>query len=126
MRILSYALIAIGILLLASASYDEFLGVTSAPSRFGSRHSMVTSGLSHDILTKKDRPEDFHNAMVYHWFYASMLLFGGFILFMIDKGQDSVDPMSSGSDERIGDELREDELDEKMKKENGKQKRPEL
>jgi hypothetical protein len=126
MRILSYILIAAGILLLASAGYDEFRGVTHAPSRYGGRYSIVSRGWSHEILTKKGKPEDFHNAMVYHWFYASMLLCTGFILFMIDKGQDSVDPMSPDSDEKIDDELRKDDLDEEMKKEKEQHEHPEL
>jgi hypothetical protein len=45
---------------------------------------------------------------------------------MIDKGQDSVDPMSPDSDEKIDDELRKDELDEEMKKEKEQHEHPEL
>jgi len=118
MRIFSYILVAVGILLLASAGYDEFRGSTRAPT---GRYSH-----SHYIIIKNDKPEEFHNAMVYHWFYASMLLIAGFILYVIDKGQDRVDPMSSDADENIDDELRKDELDEEVKKEKEQHKHPEL
>ena len=49
-----------------------------------------------------------------------MLLIAGFIAYMIDKGQDRVDPMSSDADENIDDELRKDEMDEEVKKEKNK------
>jgi hypothetical protein len=116
MRIVSYILVLVGILLLASAGYDEFRGSTRAPT---GRYSH-----SHYTITKKDKPEEFHNAMTYHWFYASMLLIAGFIAYMIDKGQDRVDPMSSDADENVDDELRKDEMDEELKKE--KDNHPEL
>jgi hypothetical protein len=116
MRIFSYILVAVGILLLASAGYDEFRGSTRAPT---GRYSY-----SHYTITKNDNPEQFHNAMAYHWFYASMLLIAGFIAYMIDKGQDRVDPTSSDADENIDDELRKDEMDEEIKRE--KDKHPEL
>ena len=114
MRIIAYIFVAIGILLLASTGYDEFRGSTRAPT---GRYSH-----SHYTITKNDNPEQFHNAMAYHWFYASMLLIAGFIAYMIDKGQDRVDPMSSDADENIDDELRKDEMDKEIKKE----KHPEL
>jgi hypothetical protein len=116
MRIVSYILVVVGILLSASAGYDEFRGSTRAST---GRYSH-----SHYTITKKDNPEEFHNAMTYHWFYASMLLIAGFIAYMIDKGQDRVDPMSSDADENVDDELRKDEMDEELKKE--KDNHPEL
>jgi hypothetical protein len=86
MRIVSYILAVVGILLLSSAGYDEFRGSTRAPT---GRYSH-----SHYTITKKDKPEEFHNAMKYHWFYASVLLIAGFIAYMIDKGQERADPLS--------------------------------
>lgn len=112
MRVVSYILALVGILLLASAGYDEFRGSTRAPA---GRYSH-----SHYTITKKDQPEEFRNAMTHHWFYASMLLSAGFIAYLIDKGQDRVDPMSSDADENIDDELQKDETDEKMEKEKEK------
>jgi hypothetical protein len=111
MRIIAYILMAVGVLLLASAGYDEVRGSTRAPS---GRYA----GYSHYTITKDGDPEQFHNAMTYHWFYASMLLIAGIIAYMIDKGQDRVDPMSADLNEKIDDELRKDEMDEKKRGEN--------
>ena len=116
MRTVSYILVAIGVLLLASAGYDEFRGSTRSPS--GGKYT----GYSHYTITKQAKPEEFHNAMTYHWFYASMLLVGGFIAYLIDKGQDKVDPMSPDADENVDEELRKDELDEEMKNKEEPQK----
>jgi hypothetical protein len=118
MRIVSYALVVVGILLLASAGYDEFRGSTRAPT---GRYSHA-----HYTITKKDRPEEFHNAMAYHWIYGSMILIAGFIAYAIDKGQDRADPMSADSDDRIDDELRRDELDEEKRTEKEQRQRPKL
>ena len=71
LRIISFILVVGGILLLASAGYDEFRGSTRAPT---GRYSH-----SHYTITKAVNPEEFHNAMTYHWFYASMLLMAGII-----------------------------------------------
>jgi hypothetical protein len=61
-RIVSYILIAVGILMLASAGYDEFRGSTRSPS--GGRYT----GYSHHTISKQDNPEEFHGAMAYHCF----------------------------------------------------------
>ena len=107
MRIFSYILIAVGLLLFASAGFDEYRGSTRSPS------DHKYTGYSHYTITKQTKPEEFHNAMTYHWFYASMLVIAGVIAYMIDKGQEKCDPLSPDSDERIDDELRKDELVEK-------------
>jgi hypothetical protein len=107
MRTISYILVVIGILLLALAGYDEFRGSTSTPS---SEYDPS------ETVTKDSKPEMFRNAMTYHWFHAFMLLGAGGIAYLIDKGQDKVDPMSPDADENIDKELRKDELDEEMKK----------
>lgn len=109
MRIFSYILIALGVLLFASAGYDEFRGSTRSPS---GRYT----GYSHYSITRQANPEEFRNAMTYHWFYASLLVIAGVIAYTIDKGQEKADPMSSDSDENIDEELRKDELDEEVKK----------
>jgi hypothetical protein len=98
--------------MLAIAGYDEVRGVTHAPSM----GSLSGVGYSHGIITRAGDPEDFHNAMTFHWFFASMLLGGGIILFVINKGQDAVDPTSADSDKNIDEELREDEQSEDSKK----------
>lgn len=113
MRIVSYIFVLVGILLLASAGYDEFRGSTRTPT---SEYDPIS-----DTVTKNSKPEVFHNAMTYHWFYAFMLLGAGGIAYWIDKGQDKVDPMSPDKDENIDDKLRKDEMDEKMKKKEEQQ-----
>jgi hypothetical protein len=109
MRIFSYILVVVGILLLGRAGYDEFRGSTRTPT---SRYSPVS-----ETVTKDSKPEVFRNAMTYHWFYAFMLLGAGGIAYWIDKGQDKVDPMSPDADENVDEELRKDEMDEETKKE---------
>lgn len=110
MRIASYILIAAGTFLLASAAYDEHRGSTRSPT---SRYNRISY-----TITINSKPEEFHNAMTYHWFYASMLLGAGFIVYMIDKGLDRVDPMSPDADKNIDEELQQDEEDQKPRKEN--------
>jgi hypothetical protein len=118
MRIASYFLIAFGILLLASVGYDECRGITHAPS---SRYT----GRSHYPISKQDKPEEFHNAIVVHLTRSFLLLLAGVISFMIDRGQEKVDPMGSDADENIDEELQQDELDERAKKKEAS-KLPEL
>jgi hypothetical protein len=108
MRIVSYILIAAGLLLFANAGYDEYRGSTRAPTGKYSH--------SHYTIKKEYKPEEFHNAMTYHWSYASMIVIAGLIAYMIDKGQEKSDPMSPDTDENIDDELRKDEMDEELKK----------
>jgi hypothetical protein len=86
MRIFSYILIGLGVLLLASAGYDELRGSTRAPS---SRYT----GYSHYAVTKQAKPEEFYNAMLIHWSRSFLLSLAGVILFMIDRGQEKVDPI---------------------------------
>ena len=111
MRVLAYILILIGIYALARAGYDEFRGVTGAPVMFG--HASYPLIVDLGRIHKKDNPEEFHHALTYHWFYASMLVFAGAIAYIIDRGQEKSDPMSPDSDEHIDEELRKDELDKK-------------
>jgi len=113
MRIISYILLGFGILLLGRAGYDEFRGSTRTPT---SKYSPIS-----ETVTMDSHPEVFRNAMTYHWFYAFMLLGAGGIAYLIDKGQDRVDPMSPDKDENIDDKLRKDEMDEKMKKKEEQQ-----
>jgi hypothetical protein len=114
MRIVSYIIVAIGVLLLANAGYDEFRGSTHAPT---GRYNRISYA-----ITKNGNPEEFHNAMVVHLCRSFLFSLAGVILFMIDRGQEKVDPMSADSNEKIDEELRQDELDgEKSKlKEQGK------
>lgn len=87
MRIVSYTLIAVGLLLFAKAGYDEYRGVTHSPR---GRYTSYT----HYTITKQAQPEQFHNAMTYHWAYAGILAIAGVIALLIDKGQERADPMS--------------------------------
>jgi hypothetical protein len=113
MRIVRYILMAFGIILLASAGYDEFRGSTHEPS---SKYN----GYSHDIITKENNPEQFRNAMKYRWFYASMLLMAGVIAYMIDKGYEKSDPLSP---EYAGNKALDDWGDA-MQKEEERRKHP--
>jgi hypothetical protein len=106
MRIFSFVLMGLGILLLVNIGYDEYRGITHEPS---SRYT----GYFHDTITRQAKPEEFHNAMLVYLSQSFLFLLAGFVLFMIDRGQEKVDPMSTDSDENIDEELREDELDEK-------------
>lgn len=82
MRIFSYILVAVGILMLATAGYGEYCGITRSPS--GARYTII----------KQSDPELFRNAMTYHWFYASMVVVAGVIAYAIDRGQEKTDPLS--------------------------------
>ena len=117
MRIFAYVLITVGVLLFASAGYDEIRGSTRSPSE--SEYADYT-------ITRQTDPEPFRDAMAYHWFYASMLVAAGMIAYMIDRGQEKSDPMSPDSDKEIDEELQKDELDEEAKKEKERHEHPEL
>jgi hypothetical protein len=119
MRIVSYFFMVFGILLLASIGYDEYRGITHAPS---SRYT----GYSHYTITKQAKPEEFHNAMLVHLTRSFLLLLAGFVSFLIDRGQEKVDPMSADSDEKIDEELRKDELDGEKNEQKEQNKHPEL
>ena len=84
MRIFSYLLVLIGILMFASAGYDEYRGITSiqAPRSLP------------EVVTKASQPENFRGAMAYHWYYAFAVLIAGIIVYMIDRGMEKADPMS--------------------------------
>lgn len=118
MRIASYFFLAFGILLLASVGYDEYRGITRAPS---SRYT----GYSHYSISKQAKPEEFHNAITVHLTRSFLMLLLGFLAFMIDRGQEKVDPMSPDGDKNIDEELRKDELDERTMKKDAS-KPPEL
>jgi hypothetical protein len=114
MRIASYFLMAFGILLLASVGYDECRGVTHAPSSRYTGHSRYS-------ISKQAKPDEFHNAIVVHLTRSFLLLLAGVIMFVIDRGQEKVDPMAPDADDNIDEELRKDELNERaMKKEASK------
>jgi hypothetical protein len=94
----------------ASAGYDEYRGVTQI---------QVGRSLP-EIITKTSSPEDFHNAMAYHWFYALMVLIAGIIAYTIDRGQEKADPFSP---DFAGNKAL-DEWSDAMKKEEEQRKHP--
>jgi hypothetical protein len=118
MRIVSYIIVAVAISLLASAGYDEFRGSTHAPT---GRYNRISYA-----ITKNGNPEEFHNAMVVHLCRSLLFLLAGVILFMINRGQEKVDPMSADSNEKIDEELTQDELDGEKNKQKEQRKHPEL
>ena len=84
MRIFSYLLVLISILMFASAGHDEYRGITTIQA--GRRLP--------EVVTKASQPESFRGAMAYHWYYAFAVLAAGIIAYMIDRGQEKADPMS--------------------------------
>jgi hypothetical protein len=92
MRVLSYILIAIGICLLARASYDECRGVTHCPVTFFRTTSMFTySGpfnrwYLYSIPVHRDQnPSRFRQFMVIHWIYAVLIEGIGWVLYFRSK-----------------------------------------
>ena len=84
MRIFSYLLVLISILMFASAGHDEYRGITT-----------IRVGRSlPEVVTKASQPESFRGAMAYHWYYAFAVLGAGIIAYMIDRGLEKTDPMS--------------------------------
>jgi hypothetical protein len=82
MNILAYFLIVVGALCFAVVGYDEYRGVTESPSEMpGDIH-------------KQSEPENFHNAIVCHSYYASAFLFLGILMLVVDKSMDKSDPES--------------------------------
>ena len=113
MRIVSYFFMVVGMLLLASAGYDEYRGTTHAPS---GRYS----GYTHYSISKQGRPEEFHNAMIVHLSRSLLLLLAGIVLFMIDRGQERADPLSP---DFAGNKAL-DEWGDAMKKEEERRRHP--
>ena len=84
MRIFSYLLLLVSVVMFASAGYDENRGITS-----------IRSGRSlPEFITRTSNPEQFHNAMTYHWAYALVVLIAGIITYSIGVGLEKSDPFS--------------------------------
>jgi hypothetical protein len=77
---------AVSLLLFVNAGCDEYRGSTRAPSGRYNR--------SHYTITKQAKPEEFHNAMTYHWAYAIMILIASLIAYMIESGEEKSDILS--------------------------------
>ena len=84
MNVLAYFLIVVGALQFASIGYDEYRGVTRAPAN--SRVGILPGGIS-----KAREPENFHNAIVCHSYYASAFLFLGIMMVVVDRRMDKSD-----------------------------------
>jgi hypothetical protein len=110
MRIFSYLLLLVSVLMFASAGYDEYRGIT---------HIQAPRSLP-EIFTKTSNPEQFHNAMTYHWAYASVVLIAGIIVFRIYRGLEKADPFSP---DFAGNKALDDWSDA-MKKEEEQRKHP--
>jgi hypothetical protein len=87
MNVLAYFLIIVGALQFASIEYDEYRGVTREPSN--SRVGILPGGIS-----KRSEPENFHNAIICHCYYATAFLFLGILMVVVDKSMDKSDPES--------------------------------
>ncbi|MES1180342.1 MAG: hypothetical protein ABUL66_00610 [Verrucomicrobiota bacterium] len=111
MRIFAYSMIIVGLLLFVEAGCDEYRGKTAAPS-----NSSV--GALPGTVTKAGHPEEFRNAMKYHWFFTYMIVMAGVITYLIDKGEEKSDPLSP---EYAGNKALDD-WGEAMKKEEERRK----
>jgi hypothetical protein len=87
MNILAYFLIVLGVLQFASIGYDEYRGVTRAPA-----NSRI--GILPGRISKESEPENFHNAIVCHSYYAFAPLFLGILMLVVEKRMDKSDPES--------------------------------
>ncbi len=84
MRIFSYLILLVSVLMFVRAGYDEHRGITSI---------QVGRSLP-EIITKTGNPEEFHNAMTYHWSYALIVLIAGIITYSVGAGFEKSDPFS--------------------------------
>jgi hypothetical protein len=87
MNILAYFLIGLGVLQFASIGYDECRGVTSSPSD-GSATVLPAT------IQKQSEPDQFHNAIVCHCYYAFTTLMFGILMLVVEKRMDKSDPTS--------------------------------
>jgi hypothetical protein len=87
MKWIAYFLVVLGILRFAFIGYDAYRGVTHAP--FSPR-----AGISPGVIHKQSEPENFHNAIVCHTYYASAFLLLGVLMVVVGKRMDKSDPMS--------------------------------
>ena len=96
MMVVAYFFMILGILALLSATYQEYRGVTREPALSGSgmRSFIHTAGR----VTRDANPDAFRGAMQFHWLYAVLMLFAGFILRSIVAAQDRCDPLAPDSD----------------------------
>ncbi len=84
MKWLAYFLIVLGTLQFASIGYDEYRGVTHAPFS-------LRAGILFGIIHKQSQPEEFHNAIVCHCYYAFAYLLLGVLMVIVDKRMDKSD-----------------------------------
>ncbi len=84
MNWLAYFLVVLGTLQFASIGYDEYRGVTRAPA-----NSRV--GISPGKISKAGQPENFHNAIVCHTYYAFTPLLLGLLILVVGKRMDKSD-----------------------------------
>jgi len=80
MRILAYILLAIGILQLVGAGYNQIHGSI----RVLSWHAAYT-------VTRQANPKEFHDHTVLSWSYGILLLNAGIVVYCINKRLDQTD-----------------------------------
>ena len=111
MRVFSSLIFLVGVLMFASAGYDEYRGSTRISA---GRNSIP------EVVAKTSKPEEFRNAMTYHWFYASMVLIAAIIAYMVEDGLEKSDPLSP---DYAGNKALDD-WNDAMKKEEEQRKHP--
>jgi hypothetical protein len=88
MRVGSYILVILGVLLLANAGYDEFRGSTTKPWTIMGRRFRNDAYLYRLHVLKENNPELFRKFMATHWIYASFIAVGGVILLLWSKNRE--------------------------------------
>lgn len=88
MRAVACIVIAFGIYLLASSGYDQYQGITTKPQSLGRRHHNAAYLYRIKVRRSID-PQRFHDYMVLHWVYASLVTAAGCVLYWQNRRQDS-------------------------------------
>lgn len=85
MRVAVYLAILLGLFLLADATRDEYLGVTS-----GRRGKLKST----ETIRRADDPAGFRQLMARQWFRGSMVLFISGVLLGFHRRAERLDPMA--------------------------------
>jgi hypothetical protein len=113
MKLAAYAIILLGLFLLALSAYDEHRQIASVVNPIGRYPRRFT-------VKKLDNFAQFRNLMTYEWLEAFAALAAGIILLRICRRADKLDPLSpdfAGNPES-------DELEKELDHESEPRKRP--
>jgi hypothetical protein len=82
MRSLAYILLAIGMVLVGCAIYDEVRGSTTQPYQWLGRHRYYNRYIYRLRVLRSNNPELFRQFMSRHWVYAAFFGVGGVIVLL--------------------------------------------